>query len=325
MVVHSPDGVIPMKPLRIIYPFQDQADRAILTQTSLAEAGRSDPGRRVDGTSDQRLSAVMVQSAERQPLTDHASRQSLSAVTIQGAERQLLTDHASRQRLSAASADQPKGDIQRLPLNLPEWAPLPQVVPSQSVASLGVLQDTDCLTPSERGPRRGPFVETLIPFRDRAVLGRLAIDARDLDRSRTSYGDASEPFEETLSRIMGDDGLNSVRPGIESAYTSEFAETEQILRSELVEALAKSILDVIFIASENIMQQQRAMAETLRQLDNAIDVRVQSDAVAARLALANAEQIMFQENAKELRRVVDLHFPNIHRERSYLLRKVQSP
>ena len=29
--------------------------------------------------------------------------------------------------------------------------------------------------------------------------------------------------------------------------------------------------------------------------------------MAARLALANAKQIMFQENAKELRRVVDLH------------------
>ena len=40
------------------------------------------------------------------------------------------------------------------------------------------------------------------------------------------------------------------------------------------------------------MQQQRAMAEALRQLENAVEVSVQSDAAAARMALANAEQIM---------------------------------
>ena len=101
--------------------------------------------------------------------------------------------------------------------------------------------------------------------------------------------------------------VNSFRRGIEFAYKSEFAETEKLLRSELAEALAKSTLDVMSIAKNNILQQQRAMAEKLKQLESAAEVRVQSDAVAARLALANAEQIMFQENAKELRRVVDLH------------------
>ena len=75
------------------------ADRAILTSTSPAEAGRSDPGRQVDGTSDHMLSAVI--------------------------------------------ADQPKGDIQVMPLTLPEWAPLLQIVPSQSAASPGVLQNVD--------------------------------------------------------------------------------------------------------------------------------------------------------------------------------------
>ena len=44
-------------------------------------------------------------------------------------------------------------------------------------------QDTDGQTPSERGPRRGPSVETLIPIRDHAIPGRLAVDARELDRS----------------------------------------------------------------------------------------------------------------------------------------------
>ena len=63
IVVHSPDGVIPVKPLRIIYPPQDQADRAILTPTSPAEAGRSDPGRQVDGTSDQRTDSLSWPSA----------------------------------------------------------------------------------------------------------------------------------------------------------------------------------------------------------------------------------------------------------------------
>ena len=160
IVVLSPDGVVPVKPSRIIYHFQEQADRAILASTSSAEAGRSDPGRQVDGTSDQRLSAV--------------------------------------------SADQPKGDIQSLPLSLPEWAPWLQIVPSQSVASLGVLQGADDRTPCESGPRRGPSVETSIPIQDRAVSGRIAIDARDLDRSRTSFGDPSESPEETLSRIVDD-------------------------------------------------------------------------------------------------------------------------
>ena len=69
------------------------------------------------------------------------------------------------------------------------------MVPSKSVASPGVLQGADGQTPIEYGPRRGPSVETLIPIRDHAIPGRLAVDARKLDRSRTSYGDASEPFE----------------------------------------------------------------------------------------------------------------------------------
>ena len=66
-------------------------------------------------------------------------------------------------------------------------------------------------------------------------------------------------------------------------------------------------MDVMSLANDNSLQQQHAMAEKLKQLEGAAEVRVQSDAVAARLTLANAEQIMFQENAKQLRRVVDLH------------------
>ena len=73
--------------------------RAILTPTFLVEAGRSDPGRHVDGTSHQRSSAV--------------------------------------------GADQPKGGIQLMPLTLADWAPLPQIVPSQIAASPGVLKNVD--------------------------------------------------------------------------------------------------------------------------------------------------------------------------------------
>ena len=43
------------------------------------------------------------------------------------------------------------------------------------------------------------------------------------------------------------------RTVIESAYKSEFAEIENILRSELAEALAEPILDVTGTANENIM------------------------------------------------------------------------
>ena len=53
IVVLISGNVRPVKPARIIHSFQDQADRAILAPTSPAEAGRSDPGRRVDGSSDQ--------------------------------------------------------------------------------------------------------------------------------------------------------------------------------------------------------------------------------------------------------------------------------
>ena len=53
IVIRSPDHVRTVKPLRSVYPFQDQADRVILTPTSNAEAGRSDPDRGVDGTLDQ--------------------------------------------------------------------------------------------------------------------------------------------------------------------------------------------------------------------------------------------------------------------------------
>ena len=95
----NPDDVRPVKPQRIIDPFQDSADGASLALPPLVEAGRSDPGRHVDGTSHQRSSAV--------------------------------------------GADQPKGGIQLMPLTLPDWAPLPQIVPSQSAASPGVLKHVD--------------------------------------------------------------------------------------------------------------------------------------------------------------------------------------
>ena len=109
IVALSPDAVRPVKPARIIHSHQDQADRASLTQSSSVEAGRSDPDRQVDETSDQMLSAV--------------------------------------------SADQHRSGFQSLPVNVPVWTPLPQMVPSQSVASPGVLQGVDCQTPSECGLR----------------------------------------------------------------------------------------------------------------------------------------------------------------------------
>ena len=40
------------------------------------------------------------------------------------------------------------------------------------------------------------------------------------------------------------------------------------------------------------------MAETLKQLEDTAEVSVQSDTAAARMALANADQVMSEENAK---------------------------
>ena len=62
-VVSGADAVCPVKPTGVVYPLQASADDASLKQFSLVEAGRSDPGRQVYGTSDQRLSAV---SADQQ-------------------------------------------------------------------------------------------------------------------------------------------------------------------------------------------------------------------------------------------------------------------
>ena len=75
--------------------FQDSASQASLTQFSLAETGRSEPGRRVDGMSDQRLSAV----------------------------------------ISDVNAVQSRGDFFILPVNMQTSTPLPTMVPSQIVAS----------------------------------------------------------------------------------------------------------------------------------------------------------------------------------------------
>ena len=128
-----------------------------------------------------------------------------------------------------------------MPLTLLDWAPLPQIVPSQRAASPCVLQHVDGQAPDEHGRRRGPSVETLVPIRDRPTPGCIAIEERDPDRSRTSFGgSSSEPIEEALGRIIGDDGFNSFKTGVDSVYKMGLAERNKALRSELAEALAKS-------------------------------------------------------------------------------------
>ena len=101
-----------------------------------------------------------------------------------------------------------------------------------------------------------------------------------------SFGGASsEPIEEALSRIIGDDGFNSFKTGVDSVTKTEFVQRAKALRSGLAEALAKSTLDVMSKAKENMMQQQRAMAEALEQLEDTAEVRVQSDTAVARRGL----------------------------------------
>ena len=131
--------------------------------------------------------------------------------------------------------------------------------------------------------------QSRVPIRDRPTPGRIAIEERVLGRSRTSFGgSSSEPIEEALSRIIGDDGFNSFKTGVDSVNKTEFAERAKALRSGLAEALAKSTLDVMSIAKENIMQQQRAMAETLKQVEDTAEVCFHSDTAVARMGLANA-------------------------------------
>ena len=58
-------------------------------------------------------------------------------------------------------------------------------------------------------------------------------------------------------------------------------------------------------ANENILQQQAVMSNTIAKLEAAAEGRVQREAAAAKLALLNVEQKMFQENNKELGLVFD--------------------
>ena len=99
-----------------------------------------------------------------------------------------------------------------------------------------------------------------VSSQDRFVSGGIAIDARDLDRSRTSFGDPSEPTNEALRRIVDGD-FHSLRTDREYAYKAGCAEKEKILRSELAEVLAKSTLDGVNIANNDIAHQQNVMAE----------------------------------------------------------------
>ena len=161
--VRGPKAGRAASPVESIAPLQDSASQASLTPFSATGAGRSDPGRPIDVTSDQKLSAVSSDGVERQPLTDHASRQRLSAV------------------ISDVNAVQLQGDIFSLPLNMPTWSQLPIMVPHSVLLGGGLSIPLGGRTPSPQSP---------IPLQDRDSPGRgydkLVIGYHDNERSRIS-------------------------------------------------------------------------------------------------------------------------------------------
>ena len=87
----------------------------------------------------------------------------------------------------------------------------------------------------------------------------------DLERFRTRYGDADESIEVALSRIIGEENLDTFRTGLEPAYETKHADAERILRAELEQAIVLSIQNVVRLARATVDEEQAAMGERTRQ------------------------------------------------------------
>ena len=95
-------------------------------------------------------------------------------------------------------------DLQNLQISMPSWVFLLLVAPSQRIAS-----------PVDR---RSPSPAIATPIRDRNEPVRQLVRRHDLERFRTSYGEAGGSIEVALSRIIGEDDLGTFMTGLESAY-----------------------------------------------------------------------------------------------------------
>ena len=100
---------------------------------------------------------------------------------------------------------------------------------------------------------------------------------------------------------MDEEDFKSFKTDIDSVSKTEFMEREAILKSELAQVLSVSNQNAVDLANENILQQQAVMSNKIAQLEAAAKGRVQREVAAAKSALVNAEQKMFQEN-KQIRR-----------------------
>ena len=110
--VRGPEAGRAASPVESMPPLQDSASQASLTPFSATGTGRSDPGRPIDVTSDQRLSAV----------------------------------------ISDVNAVQLQGDLFRLPLNMPTWSQLLIMMPHSVLLGGGLSIPLGWRTPSPQSP-----------------------------------------------------------------------------------------------------------------------------------------------------------------------------
>ena len=113
-------------------------------------------------------------------------------------------------------------------------------------------------TPSECGLIRTRSIDNFISIRDRGVSMRLAINMRHLSSCWTSYGDTSGPFENILSRIMGEDSFKSFRAVLNPRTIQSLLKRKSLSDANSFRFFFKSALDAVTMASENVLQQYYA-------------------------------------------------------------------
>ena len=101
-------------------------------------------------------------------------------------------------------------------------------------------------------------------MQDRYEPTRQLVGWHDFERLGTSYGDADETIEVTLSRIIGEDDLASFRTGLDSTCDNKYADEERIVRTELEQAIVLSIQTVVDLAIASMDQEQLAMEERMK-------------------------------------------------------------
>ena len=142
---------------------------------------------------------------------------------------------------------------------MPAWGPtLPPPAQSQKLAL--------------PGDRRGDAPEIALPIQDYVDPNRRVVGCHDDDQSRSSHGGADETIDSVLSRIIGDDELDTFRTSLESVWETKYVDTERILRADLQRAFVLSNTNVAEVARSNIDRELAVMTERMKQFTAATTI-----------------------------------------------------